>query len=83
MEGANKTCVSDSSHAAAMAEFRLLTSHDCLWAHLYRFNLTESLFVCFWTSHGRLSSLHLRVCEERLESSWSNDLMVNDQAFDK
>ncbi|GFW51652.1 uncharacterized protein TNCV_4213281 [Trichonephila clavipes] len=35
-------CVSNSHHAA-VAEFRLLTRHDCLCAHLYRFNLADSL----------------------------------------
>ncbi|GFX28262.1 uncharacterized protein TNCV_2772611 [Trichonephila clavipes] len=30
-------CVSDSSRAAAVTEFRLLTGHDCLCAHLFRF----------------------------------------------
>ncbi|GFW84377.1 uncharacterized protein TNCV_1132461 [Trichonephila clavipes] len=42
-EGANKTCVSDSPHAAPVTEFRLLTGHDCLCAHLYHFNMTDSL----------------------------------------
>ncbi|GFT87011.1 hypothetical protein TNCV_1257971 [Trichonephila clavipes] len=28
-------CVSDSLRAAAVAEFRFLTGHDCLCAHLY------------------------------------------------
>ncbi|GFY07444.1 hypothetical protein TNCV_5086291 [Trichonephila clavipes] len=60
-----------------MAEFRLLTEPDCLCAHLYRFNLTESPFC------GRFSSLRLRVWEEILESSLPNDLRVNDQTFDK
>ncbi|GFX63490.1 hypothetical protein TNCV_104981 [Trichonephila clavipes] len=37
-------CVSDSPRAAAVAEFRLLTGHDCLCGHLYPFNLTDSPF---------------------------------------
>ncbi|GFX39791.1 uncharacterized protein TNCV_2105351 [Trichonephila clavipes] len=50
-------CVSDSPRAAAVAELRLLTGHDCFSAHLYRRNLIPLLcFVCFWTSHGRFSS---------------------------
>ncbi|GFV58902.1 uncharacterized protein TNCV_1826101 [Trichonephila clavipes] len=52
-------CVSDSPRAAAVAEFRLLTGHiHGLCAHLYSFNLTDSLFcvLYFWTSHGRFSS---------------------------
>ncbi|GFV22446.1 uncharacterized protein LOC103523915 [Trichonephila clavipes] len=38
-------CVSDAPRAAAVAKFRLLTGHDCLCAHLNRFNLTDSPFV--------------------------------------
>ncbi|GFV70383.1 hypothetical protein TNCV_4798021 [Trichonephila clavipes] len=81
---------SDSPCAAAVAEFRLLTGHDCLCAHLYRFNLTDSPFVFFWISHGRFSFRRLRCtyefglyCEEIVESSLPNDLMVNDVAFDR
>ncbi|GFU68681.1 uncharacterized protein TNCV_308961 [Trichonephila clavipes] len=43
-------CVSDPLRAAAVAELRLLTGHDCLCAHLYRFNLTDSLFCVLCAS---------------------------------
>ncbi|GFV42614.1 uncharacterized protein LOC103524116 [Trichonephila clavipes] len=34
--------IPSSSRAAAVAKFRLLTGHDCLCAHLFRFNLVTS-----------------------------------------
>ncbi|GFV22868.1 uncharacterized protein LOC103524116 [Trichonephila clavipes] len=34
--------IPSSPHAAAVAKFRLLTGHDCLCAHLFRFNLVTS-----------------------------------------
>ncbi|GFT60132.1 uncharacterized protein TNCV_219031 [Trichonephila clavipes] len=37
-------CVSDSPRATAVAELRLLTEYGSLCAHLYCFNLTDSLF---------------------------------------
>ncbi|GFW37908.1 uncharacterized protein TNCV_4631101 [Trichonephila clavipes] len=44
-------CVSDSPRAAA--EFRLLTGQDCLCAHLYRFNLTDSPFCVLLDNYSR------------------------------
>ncbi|GFX83184.1 uncharacterized protein TNCV_4987781 [Trichonephila clavipes] len=38
-------CISDSPRAAAVAYIRLLTGHDCLCVHFYRFNLTNSPFM--------------------------------------
>ncbi|GFV42953.1 uncharacterized protein LOC103524116 [Trichonephila clavipes] len=35
--------IPSSPRAAAVAKFRLLTGHDCLCAHLFRFNLVTSL----------------------------------------
>ncbi|GFS48442.1 uncharacterized protein TNCV_2297621 [Trichonephila clavipes] len=34
--------IPNSPRAAAVAKFRLLTGHDCLCAHLFRFNLVTS-----------------------------------------
>ncbi|GFU76312.1 hypothetical protein TNCV_285121 [Trichonephila clavipes] len=34
--------IPSSPRAAAVAKFRLLTGHDCLCAHLFRFNLMTS-----------------------------------------
>ncbi|GFX29719.1 uncharacterized protein TNCV_2750531 [Trichonephila clavipes] len=42
-------CVSGSP-CAAVTEFGLLTGHDCLSAHLYRFNLTDSPFCVLCAS---------------------------------
>ncbi|GFX58788.1 hypothetical protein TNCV_804921 [Trichonephila clavipes] len=93
MEGSNKTYVSDSPRAAALAEFRLLKRHDCLCAHLYRFNLADSPFCVLRASGPVMDVSHLDVCsalkkfglycEKTLESSMPNDLMVNGLGFDK
>ncbi|GFW92288.1 uncharacterized protein TNCV_3541741 [Trichonephila clavipes] len=54
-------CVSDSPRAA-VAEFRLLTGHDCLCAHLYRFNLSDSP-ICVLCAPGQvMGHSHLDVC---------------------
>ncbi|GFU41121.1 uncharacterized protein TNCV_1058491 [Trichonephila clavipes] len=55
---------SDSPRAAAVAEFRLLAGHDCLCAHLYRFNLTDSPFVCF------MDASHLDACAVLKSLDW-------------
>ncbi|GFS95816.1 hypothetical protein TNCV_2258981 [Trichonephila clavipes] len=44
MEDDTKLSVSDSPHAAAVAQFRLLTGSDFLCAPLHRFNLIGSPF---------------------------------------
>ncbi|GFV58215.1 uncharacterized protein TNCV_3433981 [Trichonephila clavipes] len=54
--------VSDSPHATAVAEFRLLTGHDCLCAHLFRFNLTDSPFCVLWATGQVMGTSHLEVC---------------------
>ncbi|GFV06854.1 uncharacterized protein TNCV_1962751 [Trichonephila clavipes] len=57
-----KKCFRDSTHAAAVAEFRLLTGHDCLCAHLYHFNLTGTLFCVLCASGQVMHTSHLDVC---------------------
>ncbi|GFV12542.1 uncharacterized protein TNCV_4424951 [Trichonephila clavipes] len=52
-------CVSNSSRAAAVAEFRLLIGHDCLDAPLYCCNLTDSLFCVLCASGQVLDASHL------------------------
>ncbi|GFW82850.1 uncharacterized protein TNCV_3494201 [Trichonephila clavipes] len=82
-------CVSDSPRAAAVAEFRLLTGHDCLCAHLYHFNLTDSPFCVLWASGQVMNASHLDVrsalksLDCSAKSPLPNDLMVNGLAFDK
>ncbi|GFU21816.1 hypothetical protein TNCV_3283031 [Trichonephila clavipes] len=39
--------IPSSPRAAAVAKFRLLTGHDCLCAHLFRFNLVTSPISAF------------------------------------
>ncbi|GFX13163.1 uncharacterized protein TNCV_2989271 [Trichonephila clavipes] len=55
-------CVSDFPRAAAVAEFRLLSGHDCLCAQLYRFNLTHSPFCVLCASGQVMDAGHLDVC---------------------
>ncbi|GFU62065.1 uncharacterized protein TNCV_4892841 [Trichonephila clavipes] len=55
-------CVSDCPRAAAVAEFRLLTGHDCLCALLFRFNLTDSPFCVLFASGQVMDAVHLDVC---------------------
>ncbi|KFM74556.1 hypothetical protein X975_11437, partial [Stegodyphus mimosarum] len=55
-------CVSDSPRAIAVAEFRLLTGHDCLGAHLFRFNLTSSPLCALCDSGQIMDAAHLDVC---------------------
>ncbi|GFV78555.1 uncharacterized protein TNCV_1888611 [Trichonephila clavipes] len=52
----------NSPRAAAVAEFRLLTGHDCLCAHLYRFNLADSIFCVLCASGQVMDASHLDVC---------------------
>ncbi|GFU94446.1 uncharacterized protein TNCV_2644341 [Trichonephila clavipes] len=58
-------CVSNSSRAAAVAEFRLLIGHDCLGAPLYCFNLTDSLFCVLCASGQVMDASHLDTCSAR------------------
>ncbi|GFU84698.1 uncharacterized protein TNCV_2126391 [Trichonephila clavipes] len=52
--------VSESLRAAA--EFRLLPGHDCLCAHLFRFNLADSPFCALCASGKVMDASHPDVC---------------------
>ncbi|GFU69988.1 uncharacterized protein TNCV_1879461 [Trichonephila clavipes] len=54
-------CVSESPRATAVVEFRL-TGHDCLCAHLFRFNLIDSPFCVLCASGQVMDASHLDVC---------------------
>ncbi|GFV39478.1 uncharacterized protein LOC103524116 [Trichonephila clavipes] len=54
--------IPSSPHAAAVAKFRLLTGHDCLCAHLFRFNLVTSP-ICVLCDNGQdMTAAHLDEC---------------------
>ncbi|GFV97120.1 uncharacterized protein LOC103524116 [Trichonephila clavipes] len=54
--------IPSSPRAAAVAKFRLLTGHDCLCAHLLRFNLVTSP-VCVLCDTGQdMTAAHLDEC---------------------
>ncbi|GFV85510.1 uncharacterized protein TNCV_3773341 [Trichonephila clavipes] len=54
--------IPSSPRAAAVAKFRLLTGHDCLCAHLFRFNLVTSP-VCVLCDTGQdMTAAHLDEC---------------------
>ncbi|GFX44119.1 uncharacterized protein TNCV_4119151 [Trichonephila clavipes] len=54
--------IPSSPRAAAVAKFRLLTRHDCLCAHLFRFNLVTSP-ICFLCDTGQdMTAPHLDEC---------------------
>ncbi|GFS59083.1 uncharacterized protein TNCV_69721 [Trichonephila clavipes] len=55
-------CVTNSPHAAAESEFRLLTRHDCLCANLYRFSMTDYTFCGLCASGQVMDASHLDVC---------------------
>ncbi|GFX78610.1 uncharacterized protein TNCV_30501 [Trichonephila clavipes] len=59
-------CVSDSPRAAVVVEFRLLTGHDHLCAHLYRFNLTDFSFCVLLDKSWSFSSRSSMTCPEDL-----------------
>ncbi|GFX89583.1 uncharacterized protein TNCV_72761 [Trichonephila clavipes] len=51
-----------SPRAAAVAKFRLLTGHDCLCAHLFRFNFV-TLPICVLCDTGQdMTAAHLDEC---------------------
>ncbi|GFT93554.1 uncharacterized protein TNCV_329101 [Trichonephila clavipes] len=84
--------IPSSPRAAAVAKFRLLTGHDCLCAHLFRFNLVTSP-ICVLCDTGQdmtaadldeYSALNdLNCIVKGIESPLPNDLMVNGLAFVK
>ncbi|GFW80942.1 uncharacterized protein LOC103524116 [Trichonephila clavipes] len=54
--------ISSSPRSAAVAKFRLLTGHDCLCAHLFRFNLVTSLICVLCDTGQDMTAAHLDEC---------------------
>ncbi|GFY09102.1 uncharacterized protein TNCV_4662931 [Trichonephila clavipes] len=54
--------ISSSPRAAAVAKFRLLTGHDCLCAHLFRFNLVTSPICVLCDTGQDKTAAHLDEC---------------------
>ncbi|GFW79552.1 uncharacterized protein LOC103524116 [Trichonephila clavipes] len=54
--------IPSSSRAAAVAKFRLLTGHDCLSAHLFRFNLVTSPICVLCDTGQDMTAAHLDEC---------------------
>ncbi|GFU72975.1 uncharacterized protein LOC103524116 [Trichonephila clavipes] len=77
--------IPSSPRAAAVAKFRLLTGHDCLCAHLFRFNLVTSP-ICVSCDTGQdMTAAHLDECSalnylncivKRYMRTISNDLVI-------
>ncbi|GFU81591.1 uncharacterized protein TNCV_4927221 [Trichonephila clavipes] len=54
--------IPSSLRAAAVAKFRLLTGHDCLCAHLFRFNLVTSPICVLCDTGQDMTAAHLDEC---------------------
>ncbi|GFV16528.1 uncharacterized protein LOC103524116 [Trichonephila clavipes] len=54
--------IPSSPRAAAVAKFRLLTGHDCLCAHLFRFNLVISPICVLCDTGQDMNAAHLDKC---------------------
>ncbi|GFV78080.1 uncharacterized protein TNCV_895621 [Trichonephila clavipes] len=54
--------IPNSPRAAAVAKFRLLTGHDCLCAHLFRFNLVNSPICVLCDTGQDMTAAHLDEC---------------------
>ncbi|GFT05544.1 uncharacterized protein LOC103524116 [Trichonephila clavipes] len=54
--------IPSSPRAAAVAKFRLLTGHDCLCAHLFRFNLVTSPICVLCDTGHDMTAAHLDEC---------------------
>ncbi|GFV46280.1 transposable element Tc3 transposase [Trichonephila clavipes] len=54
--------IPSSPSAAAVAKFRLLTGHDCLCAHLFRFNLVTSPICVLCDTGQDMTAAHLDEC---------------------
>ncbi|GFT18545.1 uncharacterized protein TNCV_176491 [Trichonephila clavipes] len=54
--------IPSSPRAAAVAKFRLLTGHDCLCAHLFRFNLVTSPICVLCDTGQDMTAAHLDEC---------------------
>ncbi|GFU89049.1 membrane-associated tyrosine- and threonine-specific cdc2-inhibitory kinase [Trichonephila clavipes] len=54
--------IPSSPRAATVAKFRLLTGHDCLCAHLFRFNLVTSPIWVLCDTGQDMTAAHLDEC---------------------
>ncbi|GFU41711.1 uncharacterized protein LOC103524116 [Trichonephila clavipes] len=54
--------IPSSPRAAAVTKFRLLTGHDCLCAHLFRFNLVASPICVLCDTGQDMTAAHLDEC---------------------
>ncbi|GFW71041.1 uncharacterized protein LOC103524116 [Trichonephila clavipes] len=54
--------IPSSPCAASVAKFRLLTGHDCLCAHLFRFNLVTSPICVLCDTGQDMTAAHLDEC---------------------
>ncbi|GFT29700.1 uncharacterized protein LOC103524116 [Trichonephila clavipes] len=54
--------IPSSPRPAAVAKFRLLTEHDCLCAHLFRFNLVTSPICVLCDTGQDMTAAHLDEC---------------------
>ncbi|GFU59898.1 uncharacterized protein TNCV_4726601 [Trichonephila clavipes] len=54
--------IPSSPRAAAVAKFRLLSGHDCLYAHLFRFNLVTSPICVLCDTGQDMTAAHLDEC---------------------
>ncbi|GFY18805.1 putative RNA-directed DNA polymerase from transposon X-element [Trichonephila clavipes] len=54
--------IPSSPRAVAVAKFRLLTGHDCLCAHLFRFNLVTSPICVLCDTGQDMTAAHLDEC---------------------
>ncbi|GFW51657.1 transposable element Tcb2 transposase [Trichonephila clavipes] len=54
--------IPSSPRAAAVAKFRLLIGHDCLCAHLFRFNLVTSPICVLCDTGQDMTAAHLDEC---------------------
>ncbi|GFV76818.1 uncharacterized protein TNCV_4730381 [Trichonephila clavipes] len=54
--------IPSSPRAAAVDKFRLLTGHDCLCAHLFRFNLVTSPICVLCDTGQDMTAAHLDEC---------------------
>ncbi|GFW53705.1 uncharacterized protein TNCV_1078061 [Trichonephila clavipes] len=54
--------IPSSPRAAAVTKFRLLTGHDCLCAHLFRFNLVTSPICVLCDTGQDMTAAHLDEC---------------------
>ncbi|GFV52151.1 uncharacterized protein TNCV_5070721 [Trichonephila clavipes] len=54
--------IPSSPRAAAVAKFRLLTGHDCLCAHMFRFSLVASPICVLCDTGQDMTAAHLDEC---------------------